>query len=179
MLDREQLKSKIREAFAATEYPGDWCLRGSNEGDEPFRVEEEFRGKTDWRSIAPEFLDRAPSGLGSALSFLSEEAFRFYLPAYLLADIDDCFARVDPVFYLIHGLQDVSLAEYVNPRRYGDRTWFDEARHRFSMFTRPEARAIVDYLQYRRETERLPSDRRSIEEALRNYWLERAGEMPR
>ena len=31
-------------------------------------------------------IDRAPDGFGSALSFFSDEAFRFYLPAYLIAD---------------------------------------------------------------------------------------------
>jgi len=34
------------------------------------------------------FLDRSPGGLASALSMFSHEAFRFYLPAYLIADID-------------------------------------------------------------------------------------------
>ena len=34
MLDRETIKAEIREAFASLEYPGDWCLRGSNEGQD-------------------------------------------------------------------------------------------------------------------------------------------------
>ena len=70
-------------AFAAVEYPGDWCLRDSNEGDEPHLLEKEFAGKCDWRTLDPAFLDRAPGGYASALSFFSDEAFRFYLPAYI------------------------------------------------------------------------------------------------
>ena len=56
--------------------------------EEPYLLEEEFKGKTDWQLLDSEFIDQAPDGLASALSFFSDEAFRFYLPAYLIADID-------------------------------------------------------------------------------------------
>jgi hypothetical protein len=178
MLDRDTIKTEIREAFAALDYPGDWCLRGSNEGEEPFLLEEEFRGKTNWQSLDPAFLDRAPNGFGSALSFFSDEAFRFYLPAYLIADMDGCLEFADPLFHLCHGLQDSSRSERVNPRRYGERTWWDEACHKFAMFTRPQAKAIVAYLQFRSQAEEIPDFRKPIGEALRNYWLSRATESP-
>jgi hypothetical protein len=177
MFDREAVKAQIRQAFAAAEYPGDWCLRGSSEGDEPYLVEDEFRAKTDWRALDPEFLDCAPGGLASALSFFSDEAFRFYLPAYLVADLDGRLERVDPVFYLCYGLDEASREGLVNPRRYGRRTWFDEARHKFAMFTRTESAAIVAYLHWRCHAEELPDFGGRIEQALQNYWLERAGEM--
>jgi hypothetical protein len=177
MLDREAIKAQILQAFTGVEYPGDWCLRGSNEGDEPYRVEEEFRGKEDWQSLDPAFLDRAPGGLASALSFFSDEAFRFYLPAYLIADLNGCLEQADPVFHLCHGLDDWSRGERVNPRRYGERTWFDEARYRFAVFTRPEAAAIAAYLRWRCQSEEVgPDGRERIEQALRSYWLERGGE---
>lgn len=176
MLDPNALKVQIRAAFAANEYPGDWCLRGSNEGDEPYGVENEFRGKTDWTVLEPEFLDRAPAGLGSALSFFSDEAFRFYLPAYLLADIDGRLERADPAFHLYHGLDDASRGRFINPQRYGRRTWLDEARHKFAMFTPMESAAIVAYLQWcaQSQSEDRPTSRDSIDQALQNYWLERA-----
>jgi hypothetical protein len=103
-MDAEHLKSLVDQAFTEVEYPGDWCLRGSNEGDEPFLVEREFKGKTNWRSVEAEFLDQAPNGYSTALCFLSDEAFRFYLPAYLLADINGKLESVDPAWYLCHGL---------------------------------------------------------------------------
>lgn len=83
MAEQEELKEQIREAFGTVEYPGDWCLRGSHEGHEPFLVERDFKGKTDWRTVAPAFIDQAPDGLASALSFFSgraavEEALRNY-----------------------------------------------------------------------------------------------------
>jgi hypothetical protein len=175
-IDSEALKSQIHEAFIGVECPADWCLRGSNEGEEPYLLEEEFKGKRDWKSLAPDFLDRAPGGLGSALSFFSDEAFRFYFPAYLIADIDGKLERVEPIYTLIRGLDDSSRNQRVNPLRYGERTWFDVARYQFAMFTRAQTKAIVAYLRFRRQNEVSPESRKEIEEALRNYWLERAGE---
>ena len=172
MSDAEAVKSQIRKAFANVEFPGDWCLRGSNEGEEPFLLEQEFKGKTDWRSLNPEFIDRAPGGFGSALSFFSDEAFRFYLPAYLIADIDGKLASHDPVFHLTHGLTDDGTGERVNPRRYGERTWFDEKGHKFAVFDREQARAIVSYLELKRGIDEF--QRATIDQALANYWSRRA-----
>ncbi len=171
MNEPEAVKSLIREAFGAGEYPGDWCLRGSNEGEEPYLLEKEFKGKTDWRTLEADFIDQAPDGYGSALSFFSDEAFRFYLPAYLIADIDDLLERHDPVFRLTHGLTDSAKAEPVNRRRYGERTWFEEARYRFAVFTHSQVRAIVAFLELKRDADEFRRD--GIDEALRNYWLER------
>jgi hypothetical protein len=42
MLDREAVIEQIVSAFSGTTYPGDWCLRGGNEGDEPYLVEQAF-----------------------------------------------------------------------------------------------------------------------------------------
>jgi hypothetical protein len=170
-MQSDEIKELIGRAFATVERPGDWALRGSNEGDEPYRVEQEFRGKDDWRALDPAFLDQAPGGLSSALSFFSDEAFRYFLPAYLVADLEGKLESVDPVFHLCHGLDDASRAEKVNLRRYGERTWLDEKRHKFAVFTREEATAIVAFLRYRAEHDEVSRDQ--IREAIRNYWGER------
>jgi hypothetical protein len=81
------LIDKIVSAFAEVEYPGDDHLTNSI-GDEPEALIDDFRGKTDWRKLAPEFLNQAPDGWGTALAFFSAEALQFYLPAYLIADIE-------------------------------------------------------------------------------------------
>ena len=110
----DALKSQISDAFSHVEHPGDWCLRGSNEGDEPYLLEQEFKGKSDWRVLDPKFIDQAPDGFGTALSFFSDEAFHFYLPAYLLADIDGLLEQHDPVFdggqlsFVLGGMLDAS-----------------------------------------------------------------------
>ena len=172
MMKAEALKDRIRAVFAGVEYPGDQRLRGSDEGDEPFEVEAAFQGRHDWRALEAEFIDRAPDGLASALSFFSHAAFRFYLPAYLIADIEGRLERVDPVFQLTHGLDDRSRGEQINPLRHGEMVWFDYAHERFQAFTREEAAAVVAYLTYRRDLDECQRD--SIDEAIRNYWQDRA-----
>jgi hypothetical protein len=175
---KNEAKRRIFAAFAQTEYPGDWCLRGSREGAEPLLVEQEFCGKRDWRVLKPEFLDQAPAGYGTALCFFSDEAFRFYLPAYLLADLDRQLSSVDVVFHLCHGLDDKARSQKVNPWRYGDRTWFDEASHRFAVFNREQAAAIVKYLEFKLGRKGLSrSEKRGIQEAITNYWAKKAGRL--
>jgi hypothetical protein len=171
-VDAEAVKAMIRVAFAGVEYPGDWCLRGSNEGDEPYLLEQEFKGKTDWRALDAAFLDRAPDGYASALSFFSDEAFRFYLPAYLIADIDGRLKSSDPVFHLTHGLTDSARVERVNPQRYGERTWFEATSHKLAVFDKAQAAAIVAYLAFKREKNEF--ERESIDQALANFWRRRA-----
>jgi len=173
--DKAALKARIEAAFAAWPYPGDWCLIASREGTEPALLEQEFKGKTDWKALSPAFLDQAPDGFGSALSFFSDEAFHFYLPAYLLADLDGLLERADPVFALTHGLDNESRARKVNPRRYGERTWFEHARHKFAMFDAAEAGAVAAYLRYKLETQDLTGlEKARIGEALAGYWEVRA-----
>jgi hypothetical protein len=167
----DAIEAEIRRAFASVERPGNWALRGSDEGEEPFRVEAAFADKDDWRSLDAAFLDAAPDGLASALSFLSDEAFRYFLPAYLIADLRGRLDRVDPVFHLCHAFADDRRHQPVNPRRYGARTWFDVASHRMSAFTADEARAIAAYLRWREDKDDL--DRQAIEQAVRSYWSTR------
>lgn len=169
----EQVKQSLVAAFANSQYPGDWCLVESFEGHEPALLVAEFRGKTDWRTLDADFLDQAPDGFGSALSFFSDEAFRFYLPAFLIACIDGKLMHADPVFSLTHGLDDRSKAQLVNPLRYGDRTWFEERRHKFSMFTTEQAAAIVAFLELMAERDSL--DGSTIRQSIGNYWAARAG----
>ncbi|HVT41171.1 MAG TPA: DUF6714 family protein [Gemmatimonadaceae bacterium] len=172
-MDREALKELIRQAFANVERPGNWALRGGNEGDEPFLVEQEFSDKSDWRALDPAFLEQAPSGYSSALSFFSDEAFRYFLPAYLIADLDGALDRADPLFHLTHGLSDAVRNTKLNERRFGDRTWFDARQHQFSVFSAWEAKAIVEYLRYKLDV--VEFNREEITGALSNYWLARAG----
>lgn len=72
--DLAKLKAQIYGAFARGEYPGDWCLTNSREGFEPRLLDEEFKGKSDWRALDAGFIDQAPNGSGTALSFFSDEA---------------------------------------------------------------------------------------------------------
>lgn len=178
MKTKDEIIEQIRAAFGPNEYPGDWCLKGSTEGTEPYLLEEEFKGKTDWSALDATFLDEAPDGFATALSFFSDEAFRFYLPAYLIADLEGKLASSDPVFHLTHGLDDASREVLINPRRYGGKTWFDYTRAKFAMFVREEVEAIIAYLHFRRETADLASEKDRISQALACFWDARRSQAP-
>lgn len=166
-----ELIDKIKKAFSDVKYPGDWCLKNSTEGQEPYLLELEFKGKTDWQTLSPDFLDRAPDGYSSALSFFSDEAFRFYLPAYLVADIENKLKTVDVAFHLTHGLDNKTKNAPVNPKRYGARTWYDAKRYRFSVFNNEQVKVIEHYLKFKLISEDLVDfEEKSVRESLTNYW---------
>ena len=165
-----RLEAQIRAAFQDAPPPDPGDLRGSGEGDEPFLLEEECRHVPDWRQVEVAFIDRAPDGFGSALSFFSRAAFR-YLPAYLLADLREQLQQANPLFHLWHGLVDGQRDTPVNPRRYGNWSWFEAVSDRFQAFTPVEMAAIVAYLRYKAERDELGLDRPMIQQALKNFWL--------
>ncbi len=187
--NQEGIIRKIHEAFGNNEYPGDAFLQGSFEGCEPDEEVGPFEGKTDWRTLDSNFLD----GHASALSFFSEAGFRFFLPAYLIADLQDKLSTADPLFHLTHGFSDSSVkvptkagvltrkfgkSVLVNPRRYGAMTSYDYARYRLSIFTKEEAGAIIAYLRYKYDSDSFGVDRDRIDGALTGYWIERAAKAP-
>ena len=174
-MDKNNIIKMIENAFKGIEYPGDWCLRGSNEGEEPYLLEKEFKGKDNWTMLDPKFLEQAPDGFGSALSFFSDEAFHFYLPAYMICDLKGEFEEIDVYWYLTHGLEELSKKECINPRRYGNRTWYDQATYKYSIFNEMEVRAIITYLEFKKkyDEELLDSDKKAIQQALENYWYNR------
>ncbi|MEZ5289586.1 MAG: DUF6714 family protein [Vicinamibacterales bacterium] len=167
----DRLEAHIREAFRDTPAPDPADLRSGNEGDEPFLLEAEFRHVPAWQEVDAAFIDRAPDGFGSALAFFSSAAFRYYLPAYLVADLRGRLRQAEPLFYLWHGLLDAQRHTPVNERRYGSWTWFEAISDRFRAFTPAEAAAIVAYLRFKADHDELGLDRPKIAEALRNYWL--------
>lgn len=179
-MTKEQIIELIRHAFSKTDHPGDGFLQGSREGEDSLAAVEPFRGFTDWSTVDAATLDENYD----ALSFLSEGGFRFFLPAYLIADLNDQLRTAEPVFHLAGAFRDavvkipvddvvfekrIGKSALVNPRRYGAMTFEDYARFRLSVFTRREAAAIVAYLEYRRD---LPDavDSEDIEASLAEFW---------
>ncbi len=172
VIDKETVKVRIRSAFAHVRCPLVQNLVSSWQGDEPELVVEAFKDKKDWRTLTLEFLIQAPEDTdASPLHFFSAEAFHFYFPAYLIADIDFDLTKSDPVFHLTHGLTEESKNDHLGP---GERTWWDFAVYKFSIFNKEEALAIVAYLEFKMENGDSP-DKPRIREALENYWYERAG----
>jgi hypothetical protein len=186
---KEEVLDLIQEAFVTTPYPGDAFLQGSFDGCEPYDEVGAFVGKTDWSKLDSKMLDCHYC----ALSFFSEGGFRCFLPAYLIADLRDELRTADPLFHLWHGFatvssqvpvgsqifrRDSSGKALLNPRRYGAMTWSDYARHRLSVFTREEAKAIVAYMTYKGENDTAGLDKSRIDAALKEFWLERAENAP-
>ena len=177
----DRLVSQIAEAFAETPYPGDDRLCGSRQGDEPAEYAMEFRG-LPWNRIHPAFL----SVHYASLSFFSKEGFRYFLPAYLTADLLGLNSNGDVVFHLTHGLAEEDSASQMAALAASpdlpeaDRElmkhnlarpqidWRAYAEDRFSVFNLPERRAIIAYLQQAMAEE---FNRERIQQALSSYWL--------
>jgi hypothetical protein len=174
----DALVQAIRTGFAGSTYPGDAFLQGSFDGCEPYDEVGPFIGITDWTTLEPAFLDARYC----ALSFFSEGAFRFFIPAYLVADVRQQLATADPAFHLTHGLGDEeqrgNRSTLFNPRRYGAMTWYDYARYRLSVFAREEASSIQAYLAWKRDRSEFPHERRAIDAALETFWRDRAANAP-
>src|ERR1700730_17628385 len=177
MISKEEVITQVRAAFRDTEFPGDHFLCGSFEGSEPYEETAAFKGKTEWETLDSGMLDAH----SSALSFFSEGAFRFFLPAYLIADLRGELLNAEPLFHLT-GFSVTSIqvpvnsrvftrkgggSTLMNPRRYGAMTSADYARYRLSVFTREEASAIVAYLNYMQETDTHGMNTRQIVDALK------------
>lgn len=183
-MNTNQIIDEIISVFGDNEYPGDEFLLGSREGCEPFEEVQPFIGQTDWKSIPAKILDDH----SGSLHFFSEAGLRFYLPAYLVADLRNELQSADPVFTLTHGFSNLSVTEerdgqlivhrtgkdaFINPKRYGALTFEDYARYRLSVFTRQESRAIIGYLEYKRDQATLAFEREQIEAALDSFWYQR------
>ena len=189
MNNNEAVIEEIQRAFAGNEHPGKRFLQGNFEGCEPYDEVGPFEDVEDWRGIGAGFLD----GHASALSFFSEAGFRYFLPAYLIADLRGQLQTADPLFHLTHGFSDWTTevpagdrtlvlrhgrSAFINPRRYGAMTSYDYARHRLSIFTREEATAIVAYLEFKRDSDPDVIDKTAIDAALQSFWLERTRSAP-
>lgn len=189
MSDAEAVIDRIREAFRETPCPGDAFLQGSFEGPEPYEVAEAFEGEDDWEALDAETLDAQ----ADALSFLSEGALRFFLPAFLIADLRGELERASPLFHLTVGFHTASVevpiggrrferrgggTTLLNPRRFGAIRFVDYCRYRLSVFTREEAGAIVAYLEERRAADAHDIDTPAIDAALEGFWRERAAGAP-
>jgi hypothetical protein len=96
MADKHSALVAVRAAFGDNVHPGAAYLVGSRDGCEPEEAVAAFREETSWQQVDVEVLDAG----SDALSFFSEAGFRFFLPAYLVADIEGALLVADPVFHL-------------------------------------------------------------------------------
>lgn len=110
-----RLRDKILEAFGPSPYPGD-CNISHLEGEESMDVQDHFRGK-DWKQWVENPLELlAPQH--ECVSFFTAEAFRYFLPLFFLAMIQDKEAR-QYLFYDAVILSFISPADGYWGRFYG------------------------------------------------------------
>lgn len=157
------LLTRLHAAFADVPHPGDDALTSSF-GEEADALREDFRGKNDWRALDAAFLDRA--GQGSALAFFTDEALRFYLPAYLAADLEGGLSLVLPEGRLTTFLTEQSEGQRL-AATYGGGTMGERARRCFGAFTRPQVEVIVAYLEWKLTQE---PGHLTVAQALEHYW---------
>ncbi len=169
--DTAALVRQVRVAFADVPYPGDDRLTDSV-GEEPDALIAAFRGRDDWTALDAGFLNQAPDGWGSALAFFSAEALRFYLPAYLIADLEGVLRIADPTTrlcaFVTPMMEGKRLAKF-----YGGGTLGAHARGQFARFDADQVAAIVAYLWWKLERDGYDP---TVEQALENYWLPREEE---
>jgi hypothetical protein len=159
-----ELIQKITAAFSEVEYPGDEHLVNDSYGDEPDLVRKHFAGHNNWKNLTHEFLD-----FDGALSFLSDKAFRFYIPAFITADIAEKLDLNDPTVRLCWPLTPQAENEKI-AKVWGGGTLGERAKKCFDEFSKEQAFAIISYLNWR-----LSHDKHNymIEQAMNNYWLKR------
>ncbi len=172
----EEVIGQIKQAFAESVYPGDEALIDSYaiRDDEVIAVESAFQRQTDWSMLPAELLE-----MGEALSFLSDIAFHFFLPAFLIADLRSPLDNANPVFHLTSDFQDgvkdsiQKIARVFWPPDV-DRhlTYLEWGERRFSHFSSDQCKAIVAYLSLKIDAD--PFSREEIEQALLNFWWSRA-----
>lgn len=168
--------AQIQHAFAKSVYPGDEALIDSYaiRDDEVITVESAFRGQTDWNRIPAELLE-----MGDALSFLSDIGFHFFLPAFLIADLQSPLDNGSPVFHLTWQFQD-GLKDSVQkiarifwpPDVNRQLTYHEWGERRFLHFSPDQCKAIVSYLSAKIDAD--PISKEEIEQALLNFWWSRA-----
>lgn len=188
-----ELVGAIHGAFAETPYPeNDGFIMA---GDPPVleeiaRYALEFQD-LDWSTIHPSLLaDNA-----AALNYFTSDGLRYFLPAYLIADLIDLGipTAADPVFQLTTGFTDTAGDEPEQDQSQNiiptglapSDSWRDTLQglgsdqfqsdsfifsaERMAAFSANERRAIVSYLEYQAEIDQERAG--EIRAALARYWL--------
>ena len=133
MADRNALRARIVEAFAGVSLAGGIGLRqadgiDSRKPEHVCKFLREGDEKDDWRRIPQVDLARYTS----SLSFLDPDGMRFYLPAFLLADLNGRGGNCTDQFDLLPRLIDLS----------------DHSKQQFSCLSLQQRSVVADYLRY-------------------------------
>ena len=150
----------IEEAFAHVCYPGDTALLHPSYSGADAEVQA-FQGQawtSDWRSIPPEAIEENYC----SLLFLSPQAFRFFLPAYmscaLKAGSGDQAAKV------------LSFTLYCLNPEIDEPAFLDHFLGQVGGFTGQQKKAVRSFLELIRDEHDDDALRREATDGLKRYW---------
>jgi uncharacterized protein DUF6714 len=171
-LDPASLKLRIDTAFGGMPYPGDEQIVSGHDG-ESWEIKSALKGR-HWRDLSFESLDH----LREALTFLSPEGFRFYLPAFMIILIMDYY-RADITDIVVIGRLTLPCAsdfERTHQQRFAEYYRSGEAEHwffeRVSGFNEAQSKVIRQFLEYMRDAHGVEfrAANREPETAIERYW---------
>jgi hypothetical protein len=148
----EKLIQEIEKAFLHTTYPGDDYLAYALTRADYWKLMNDFKGN-HWKKIPPEILVKHVYDL----PLFSPEAFRFYLPAYLLASL-----RGEPS----GDFGEFTYYEFVPPEDEGsDMEYFLK---RVEGFDRPQRASIRQFVELFIEAD--PYDTNGLNARTKKFW---------
>ena len=144
-MELEELKFLIRQAFKDVKYPGDNNIAGCSRSLTPIGCDDcdvlaaHFKGTT-WQEHTPQSL----IGCDSAPTFLYPEALHYYVPAFLLADLDDPSGDYGPNLY-----DSIVWNHWLGDNSFGDNGYHQaEAKKYINLLSVPQRQAIIKYFKY-------------------------------
>ena len=160
-IDRYRLIERIKTAFATAPYPGDdnIALDPSGEDPESEQIAAHFK-KVRWEGVNFVFLQSYKGDESAALNFMSPDAFRYYLPAFILVSLER-FRDSDLV-------PDAVISALTLPDR-GD-PLYKYKYDRIKGFSPDQARAIRAFLEYMIKSHKNDFVSDEPRFALKSYW---------
>jgi hypothetical protein len=189
MISSSIVLDKLTSSFQTLPYPGDLNLVYDNTGYdlECVDIQQAFAGK-HWSELSQETLIRE----SSALAFLTPEAFRFYLPAYLsnvVREFDESDALPEiSVYYLTLPVEADSLINLSCIQQQSNETKLEVSQflieelsrsnqkvhqfmERMSGFNQQQGQAIRYYLEYLKAEKNDYLFSNEPEIAIERYWF--------
>lgn len=152
---REQLKRQIEAAFVDVPSPGDGRIAYAPEAWEGEELNADFQGH-HWKDFPREVLRQHSHDL----ALFSAEGFLFYLPAYLLAALDDFW---DVREFVLSRLTLPEESSEAAPQR-------EFALNQFELLTPAQKNAVRASLELFRDEARGETSRAHVSTALERYW---------
>jgi len=181
MLADAAVSLRIRTAFLPASSPADDPIVLALPGDDPEcdQILKAFGGR-DWKEVSSETVRK----FADALPLFTPAAFRYYLPAYMLASLEEGggepFSNAEPDSGFDNGdVMDFVLFRLTLPEAVEDCSYFLERAQQFSGRERGAIARYLETVAERKKTEwageELALQREEIARAIR-FWA--ADEMP-